>query len=194
MQPSSVNCFKKLKIISRPRNLWTTPSANIHIYIEVLFSNINQIRAKKKAKYVPVRGSIVTGDTKRCLLSPQQKQMSYMRVANTETRESNLLVWLNNEMEGGQSSLAKPDAIYFRESIPLMLPELKYIVIQTRFEVRKGDGFIWDVAIKGIISSRICCRISSNANMAVPHGLTVSAIYQWIFIKTCYHTLHYAML
>ena len=50
--------------------------------------------------------------------------------------------------------------------IPLTLPELKNVVIQTRFEVRKGDEFIRDIAIKGILSSRICCRITSDANMA----------------------------
>ena len=47
-----------------------------------------------------------------------------------------------------------------------MMPELKLIVIQTRFEVRKGDEFVRDIAIKGILSSRICCRIASDANMA----------------------------
>ena len=43
-----------------------------------------------------------------------------------------------------------------------MLPELKDITIQTRFEVRKGDEFISDVAIKFILSSKICYRISSE--------------------------------
>ena len=33
-----------------------------------------------------------------------------------------------------------------------MFPELKNIVIQTRFEVRKGDEFIRDITIKGIHS------------------------------------------
>ena len=46
----------------------------------------------------------------------------------------------------------------------------KNIIIQTRVEVRKGDEFIWDIAIKGILSSRICCRITSDANMAGGEG------------------------
>ena len=50
--------------------------------------------------------------------------------------------------------------------IQFTLPELKDIVIQTRFEVGKGDELIRDMATKGILSSRICCRITSDANMA----------------------------
>ena len=47
-----------------------------------------------------------------------------------------------------------------------MLPEHKDIVNQTRFEVRKGDEFIRDIATKGILSGIICCRITYDANMA----------------------------
>ena len=53
-----------------------------------------------------------------------------------------------------------------RSSSPA-LPDLNDIVIQTSFEVRIGYEFIRDIAItKGILSSRICCIITSDANMA----------------------------
>ena len=69
-------------------------------------------------------------------------------------------------MEVGQLVLVKSCVIIFGIFIPFTLPEMKNLVIQTRFEVREGDEFIRDIAIKGNLSNRICCRITSDANMA----------------------------
>ena len=63
------------------------------------------------------------------------------------------------------------------------MPEIKDIVIQTCFEVRKGDEFIRDIAFKGILGSIICCRRTSDAKISrntekkqspFPPGLTAS--------------------
>ena len=67
-----------------------------------------------------------------------------------------------------KSVLVWPDVInsIVRSFIPFVLPEFHDTLVHPGFQVRDGDEFIRDIAIKGIPSSGICCCVSSNADVA----------------------------
>ena len=79
----NINLFQKVEDVIR-RNLLEQHSTNQHLKKK---SDINQIRTKKQNI---LQRKFITGDTKKWLLSFQQDQMSYMRVTNTQTRESSV--------------------------------------------------------------------------------------------------------
>ena len=45
-----------------------------------------------------------------------------------------------------------------------------YHFFQTRLQIREGREFIQSIPIQGILSSRLCCQITSNANVARDPG------------------------
>ena len=57
-------------------------------------------------------------------------------------------------------------SLVFREFIPLLLPEFDHIFVKSMLQVRERYEFFRDIVSLGIISSRICCWIASNANVA----------------------------
>ena len=84
------------------------------INVKILFSDVNQIRTEQLNNYVPVKGVHYRRYKKVAPLSSTRFFMSYMRVTKMQTREreQSLLVWLNNEMDAGQSVLVKSCVIF----------------------------------------------------------------------------------
>ena len=81
-------------------------------------------------------------------------------------REQSLLVWLNNKMEVGQSNLVKYCVTYFGDFHPIHVARAQKYSYLNEVLDRKGGCVHQRYHHHGIISSRICCRITSDANIA----------------------------
>ena len=45
-------------------------------------------------------------------------------------------------------------------------PEFNDVIVQTWFQLRERNVLVSDIAINGTFSSRVCCRIATNAYMS----------------------------
>ena len=92
------------------------------------------IRSEQKSKneYAPVKGAHHSRHKKVAPLPSTRTNELHASDQYANERELSLLVWLNNEMEVGQSILVNFVSLILGLYIPVTLPELKNIV-QTRF-------------------------------------------------------------
>ena len=91
-------------------------------------STLKYSNPNKKAKYVPVKGAHHRRHTKVAPLPSTRTNGLHGSDQYANEREQSLLVWLNNEVEVGQSVLAKCCVNYFRDIHPIHM--LFYNVIQ----------------------------------------------------------------
>ena len=66
----------------------------------------------------------------------------------------------------------------------LLLKFFIIIIIQMRFQARKGDKSIRNIAIMG----RICCKITSDANMAGGALTKLVSLSSWINLSTVHES------
>ena len=120
---------------------------------------IIQIRTNK-ARCVPMKGV----REMRRKTSGSSTRITELHASDqyADEKEQSLLVWLNSEMEGGQSILSNLFSGYSSHS---SCQNSKIQLFKRGLRSEKGTNPS-QIAIKGILNSKICCRIISDANMA----------------------------
>ena len=60
------------------------------------------------------------------------------------------------------------DLVQFAQGVVILfkLPKLSHVTVQTWFQLKDRDVFVSYLAIKSILSSRVCCQIATNAHVA----------------------------